>query len=107
MKESKTQAVQQNPFTHTYGSVGQAYIDMGWAEKAISNFRFDPPSEYVYKIIGVRGSGKTEVLSGIMRYFREDARADEGWMVYDLSSARDPLHTLVAYLSKEKNVKKL
>ena len=92
----------QNPFTHTYGSAGQAYIDMGWAEKAISNFEFDVPSEYVYKIIGVRGSGKTVVLSDIIRHFMSKECIDAGWMVYDLSSARDPLHTLVAYLSKEK-----
>ena len=26
----------------------------------------------------------------------------KGWLVYDLSSARDPLHTLVSYLAKEK-----
>ncbi len=106
MKELKTSPVQQNPFTHTYGSAGRAYIDMGWAEKAISNFTFESPSEYVYKIIGVRGSGKTVVLSDIIRYFRDDARAEDGWTVYDLSSARDPLHTLVAYLAKEEYNKK-
>lgn len=92
----------QNPFTHTYGSAGHAYIDMGWAQKAISNFEFDNPSEYVYKIVGVRGSGKTVVLSDIIRHFRSDNSKEAGWIVYDLSSARDPLHTLVAYLAKEK-----
>jgi hypothetical protein len=92
----------QNPFTHTYGSAGQAYIDMGWAREAIENFDFDSPSEFVYKIIGVRGSGKTVVLSDIIHYFRSEEKSDEGWIVYDLSSARDPLHTLVAYLAKEK-----
>ncbi|MBR1524205.1 MAG: hypothetical protein IJ641_07105 [Lachnospiraceae bacterium] len=92
----------QNPFTHTYGSAGQAYIDMGWAEKATSNFDFETPSEYVYKIIGVRGSGKTVVLSDIIRYYRKQENIDKGWLVYDLSSARDPLHTLVAFLAKEK-----
>lgn len=92
----------QNPFTHTYGSAGQAYIDMQWAQKAIKNFDYDNPSEYVYKIVGVRGGGKTVVLSDIMKYYRQQDNVDKGWIVYDLSSARDPLHTLVSYLSKEK-----
>ena len=96
----------QNPFTHTYGSAGQAYIDMGWADKAIRNFDFDRPSEYVYKITGVRGGGKTVVLTDIIKYYRQKENEDKGWLVYDLSSARDPLHTLVSYLSNEKNAVK-
>ena len=95
-------SVQQNPFTHTYGSAGQAYIDMGRADTAINNFNFEKPSEYVYKIVGVRGSGKTVVLSDIIRYYKTPSNVDKGWIVYDLSSARDPLHTLVAYLANEK-----
>ena len=91
----------QNPFTHMYGTAGQAYINMGWAEKAIENFSYDKPSEYVYKIIGARGSGKTVVLSDILGYFRNKELAKDGFLVYDLSSARDPLHTLVAYLTEE------
>ena len=93
---------EQNPFTHTYGNAGQAYIDMKWADKAINNFDYDKPTEYVYKITGVRGGGKTVVLSDIIKYYRQKVNADKGWLVYDLSSARDPLHTLVSYLSNEK-----
>ncbi|MBR1507900.1 MAG: hypothetical protein IJ619_07855 [Eubacterium sp.] len=92
---------EQNPFTHSYGSAGQAYINMNWADKAIDNYSFENPSEYVYKIIGVRGSGKTVVLSDIIKYFREDDSKKKGWIVYDLSSARNPLHTLVSYLANE------
>ncbi|MBQ8946729.1 MAG: hypothetical protein IJ058_07960 [Lachnospiraceae bacterium] len=93
---------EQNPFTHTYGMAGQAYIDMGWSRKAIENFSYEHPTEYVYKIVGVRGSGKTVVMSDIMKHFRSENCTESGWLVYDLSSARDPLHTLVSYLSKEK-----
>ena len=92
----------QNPFTHIYGSAGQAYIDMHWADKIIDNFSFDNPSEYVYKIIGVRGGGKTVVLSDVIKHFRSDEEQKNGWIVYDLSSARDPLHTLVSFLANEK-----
>lgn len=92
---------QQNPFTHSYGNAGKAYIDMEWSKKVIDNFLYDEPSEYVYKITGVRGSGKTVVLSDIIRYFNAPEFAEQGWLVYDLSSARDPLHTLVAFLAKE------
>ncbi|MBR1628215.1 MAG: hypothetical protein IJ679_02970 [Lachnospiraceae bacterium] len=92
---------QQNPFTHSYGNAGKAYIDMEWSKKVIDNFLFEEPSEFVYKIVGVRGSGKTVVLSDIIRYFRTPTLVEDGWLVYDLSSARDPLHTLVAFLAKE------
>ena len=95
----------QNPFTHSYGRAGQAYIDMEWSKEVIDNFLFDEPSEYIYKIVGVRGSGKTVVLSDIIRFFSSEKSADDGWLVYDLSSARDPLHTLVAFLAKEKFAK--
>ncbi len=95
----------QNPFTHTYGSAGQAYIDMHWADKVIDNFNYEIPSEYVYKIIGVRGSGKTVVLSDIMKYYRSEEQAKKGWIVYDLSSARDPLHTLVSFLANEEAIR--
>lgn len=97
---------EQNPFTHTYGSAGKAYIDMHWADKAIDNFNYDVPSEYVYKIIGVRGSGKTVVLSDIIKYYRSEEQSKKGWLVYDLSSARNPLHTLVSYLANENLIKK-
>ena len=38
MKELDTIAIQQNPFTHTYGSAGQVYIDMGWAKKLFQTY---------------------------------------------------------------------
>ncbi len=95
---------QQNPFIHSYGNAGKAYIDMEWSKEVIDNFLYDEPSEYVYKIIGVRGSGKTVVLSDIIRYYQSQEMAERGWLVYDLSSARDPLHTLVAFLAKEEFV---
>ena len=95
----------QNPFTHTYGSAGRAYIDMHLSDRVIENFSYDIPSEYVYKIVGVRGSGKTVVLSVIIKHFKSEERHKEGWLVYDLSSARNPLHTLVSYLANEDSLK--
>ena len=50
-------------------------------------------------------SGKTVVLSDIMRHFRSEEKKKDGWMVFDLSSARDPVKTLISYLSLEKEVK--
>ena len=78
---------------------------MHWSDKIIDNFSFDEPSEYVYKIIGVRGSGKTVVLSDIIKYFQSEEQKKNGWIVYDLSSARDPLHTLVSFLANEEFIK--
>jgi hypothetical protein len=46
-------------------------------------------------ITGVRGSGKTVMLTDIAKYFREN----EDWIVVDLSAERDLLNSFAAELS--------
>ena len=48
-----------NPFTRTPGVAGAAFIDMHYADEIIENFENDYSSKYVYKIVGLRGSGKS------------------------------------------------
>lgn len=86
-----------SPFTFTPGKAGDAYIDMYYADEIIDNFN-DPDSEkYVYKILGLRGSGKSVVYSKVLKALREEA----DWKVYTLSSGNDPLQTLIGLMSKE------
>ena len=86
-----------SPFTFTPGKAGDAYIDMHYVDEIVDNFN-DPSSEkYVYKILGLRGSGKSVVYSKVIRALREDP----GWKVYTLSSGNDPLQTLIGLMSKE------
>lgn len=86
-----------NPFTRTPGVAGDAFIDMHYADEIIRNFESDSSSKFIYKIVGLRGSGKSvEYRKIINRLMGRD-----GWLVYTLSAAGDPLSTLTAMLSKE------
>ncbi len=96
----------KNPFTHTPGRAGDANIPTDLEEQVYENFRYNPPSEYVFKIVGVRGSGKTVLFGNILRHYREQDKKDGGWLVYDLSSARNPINTILSYLELEPEVKK-
>ena len=50
----------QNPFTTTFSKTPEyTYIHTEKTEEILENFTYDNPSESVYKITGVRGSGKT------------------------------------------------
>ncbi len=95
----------KNPFTHTPGRVGDANIETDKELVIYNNFKYDVPSEAVYKIIGIRGSGKTVILGNILRHYRADEMKSKGWLVYDLSSARDLIKTLISYLSLEPEVR--
>lgn len=96
----------KNPFTHTPGRVGDAIIVTNLEEVVYENFSYDQPSECVYKITGIRGSGKTVLFGNIIRHYKSAEMKAEGWLVYDLSSARNPISTLISYLMLEPEVKK-
>lgn len=86
-----------NPFTRTPGVAGAAFIDMHYADEIIDNFESDLSSRFVYKIVGLRGSGKSVEYSKVINTLSKK----KGWLVYTLSAAGDPVTTLIAKLSKE------
>ena len=93
----------QNPFTTTFSkSPENTYIPTEQADEIIENFNYDRPSESVYKITGVRGSGKTVILSKIEEEYRSEANRQNGWLVYALNPARDMLKQLASMLYEEK-----
>lgn len=92
-----------DPFTRTPGIAGNAYIDMKYADTIIANFESEESYKYVYKIVGLRGSGKSVEYSKIIKYFREKAH-HKNWLVYTLSSANNPIEALISFLSREKFV---
>jgi hypothetical protein len=96
----------KNPFTHTPGRVGDANITTTLEEKVYENFLYPQPSESVYKITGIRGSGKTVIFGNILRHYKTVDMKAEGWLVYDVSSARNQISTLISYLLLEPEVKK-
>ncbi len=85
----------RNPFTLTFGKSPINYIERTMQKNDIINsFSDDNPSYQVCMITGVRGSGKTVMLTEIARYFRED----EEWIVIDLSPERNLLQAFAAAL---------
>ena len=86
-----------NPFTRTPGVAGDAFIDMHYADDIIENFESDRSSKYIYKIVGLRGSGKSVEYRKIINKLSDR----KGWLVYTLSAAGDPTSTLISKLSRE------
>ena len=86
-----------DPFTRTPGIAGKAYIDNGIADEIIRSFTSEESSKYVYKITGLRGSGKSVEYGKIIRTLKEE----RGWLVYPLSASGDAVTTLISKLSME------
>ena len=95
----------QIPFTTTFSKIPNIYIQTNQSRDIIENFSYDDPSESVYKITGVRGSGKTVLLAKIEEEFNTAEREKDGWVVCSLTVNRDMLMQLAALLSKKGLIK--
>ena len=92
----------QNPFTTTFSKAPEyTYIATSKTTEILDNFSYENPSESVYKITGVRGSGKTVILAKIEEELRSEENKEKGWLVFDLNPARDMLGQIAAMLHKE------
>lgn len=90
----------QNPFTTTFSKTPEyTYIATEQTEEIMANFSYDKPSESVYKITGVRGSGKTVILAKIESELRSD-EYNSSWMVFDINPTRSLLEQIAAMLQK-------
>lgn len=84
-----------NPFTLSFGKKPLQYISrIAQTNKIIENFEAETPSSQIFMITGVRGFGKTVMMSNIAGQMR----ADEKWIVVELNPARDLLQSLAAKL---------
>ena len=85
-----------NPFSLSFGKEPLSFIERGrQSREIIDSFSEENPSCQVYMITGVRGSGKTVLLTDIAKHFRRE----KDWIVVDLSPERDLLQMLAADLS--------
>lgn len=85
----------ENPFTLTFGKEPLNRIDrFRQKEEIINSFLGEHPSNQVCMITGVRGSGKTVLLTEIGKYFVEMP----DWIVIDLTPERDLLTSFAAEL---------
>jgi len=87
-----------SPFSTTPGIAGSAYINIHYADEIILNFESEYSTQYIYKILGLRGSGKSVEYARIMSHF---SRLKDKWKVYALAAAGDPVQTLVSALGRE------
>lgn len=91
-------SIKISPFTCTPGLAGQAFINMHYADEIIANFESEESQKYVYKIVGLRGSGKSVEYSVVCEYFRKKPK----WLVYTLSAGGNPTQMLISSLASEK-----
>ncbi len=92
----------QNPFTTTYSKSPElTYISTDKTDEILDNLSYEHPSESVYKITGVRGSGKTVILAKIEENLRSTENQEKGWLVFDLNPSRNMLEQMAAMLNKE------
>ena len=92
----------QNPFTTTFSKTPEyTYIHTDKTEEILENFIYENPSESVYKITGVRGSGKTVILGKIEEEIRNNQTTYSNWLVFDINPNRDILGQIAAMLVKE------
>lgn len=86
----------QNPFSLSFGKKPLSLIDREYQKAEIINsFEGENPASQIYMITGLRGSGKTVMLTDVAKHFREQ----DSWTVVDLTPERDLLQSLAAALS--------
>ena len=96
----------QNPFSTTFSKYPEfSYISTKEPLEMLENFSYESPTESVYKIIGLRGSGKTVIMAYVQDALKSKENAENGWVVYTLNPARDMLSQLSANLYNEKFIK--
>lgn len=85
-----------NPFSLMFGKIPAQSIERPVLSTEIrESFLAEVPTQQVFMITGVRGSGKTVLLTEISRQL--ESRGD--WIVVDLTPERDLLNTLAAALA--------
>ena len=82
-----------NPFTLSFGKKPLQYISrLTETNQILESFCAEIPSNQIYMITGVRGSGKTVMMTNIA----SELRKREGWIVVELNPTRDLLQSLAA-----------
>lgn len=91
----------QNPFTTTFSKTPEyTYIHTEKTEEILENFVYENLSESVYKITGVRGSGKTVILAKVEEELKNNENRYINWFVFDVNPTRDILEQIAAMLVK-------
>jgi len=85
-----------NPFTLGFGKEPFYNIEQTMLENEIlETFLSDNPTTQAYMITGLRGSGKTVLMTRIEKRLRENS----DWIVVDVNPEQNVMEEIVAYLS--------
>ena len=95
--------MKDNPFNISFGKKPRCYISRTVeTNEVITNFESSFPPTQVYMITGVRGSGKTVMMTELSDYFEQN-----GWITLDISPDEDIVASIIANLYNEKGIKSL
>ena len=93
-----------NKFTVTFGQLPLSYIERsGISDKICNDFCLDFPLSHIYIISGVRGSGKTVLLTNVSKKIMEK----KDWVVIDINPNREILEQIASGIYENVNVKHL
>ena len=91
----------ENPYTLTFGIKPNQYISrVQQTEEIIGTLQSENPSVRVYLISGVRGSGKTVLMTNVS----DELKKKKEWIVIHLNPTRDLLHSAVEKLNAQKAI---
>lgn len=84
-----------NPFTLSFGKKPLQYISrLSQTNTIVENFKAENPSSQIYMLTGVRGSGKTVLMTTIANLLKKE----NDWVVLELNPVRDILQSVAAKL---------
>ncbi len=93
-----------NPFTLRFGRIPPSHISrINQLNEITESFDSDNPVSQVYMITGVRGSGKTVLLTELSKYYDEQ----DDWVVVALNPDRDLLNSMAAKLYESAGIKNI
>lgn len=94
----------QNPYTTLFGKIPNQMIPRAQQTARVTEaFSAADPSQQVYVVAGVRGSGKTVFMTEIANTLARDER----WVVEELNVEQDLLLSLAAKLNSRKTLSKI
>ena len=90
--------MKDNPYSLVFGKEPKQFIArLPQSNEVVSSFMSEEPSQQIYIITGVRGSGKTVLMTEIAKQISKD----KDWIVIELNPERDMLTALASKLSSE------
>lgn len=94
----------ENKFTVTFGQLPLSYINREHiSDKICNDFSLDFPLSHIYIISGVRGSGKTVLLTNVSKTIEKK----KDWIVVDVNPNREILEQIASGIYENANVKHL